>query len=74
MIFRPLTFLWVHTRDIAVRCSEKTIRYSIPLYSERPILGKLVSAKIIDGSLHLTFNTSLVTHLHSPDTIDTNKK
>lgn len=59
MIIRRLQYVWKHARDIAVTCTESTIKYSIPLYSEKTILGKLLEVKQVNGSLHLTFDNSL---------------
>jgi hypothetical protein len=50
-----LQLLWSHCRDIRVNLLEKTIKYSIPIYSEDGMIGKFIKAEIETGTLNLTF-------------------
>lgn len=50
-----IRLLWSHCRDIQVNVFEKTIKYSIPIYSEDGMIGKLLKAKLEFGRLDLTF-------------------
>jgi hypothetical protein len=47
--------LWSHSRDIRVKLLEKTIKYSIPIYSEDGMIGKMLKTKIEHGTLDITF-------------------
>jgi hypothetical protein len=50
-----MRLIWSHCRDINVNVLEKTIRYSIPIYSEDGLIGKLLKANIDYGRLNLIF-------------------
>jgi hypothetical protein len=50
-----LRLIWTHYRDINVKLAERTIRYSIPIYSEEGLIGRLLKAKQEDGTLNITF-------------------
>lgn len=50
-----LALLWSHSRDIRVKLLEKTIKYSIPIYLEDGMIGKILKTKIEHGTLDITF-------------------
>ena len=47
--------LMSHTRNITMLMTHKNIKYSIPLYTEKESLGKLVSTEIKDNEIILTY-------------------
>jgi hypothetical protein len=55
-----------HNRNIEMAMTTKTIKYSIPLYSEKDYMGDFVSAKVKDGSLQVTYKTKNVEKLLDP--------
>lgn len=50
-----MRLIWSHCRDIYVNVLEKTIKYSIPIYSEDGMVGKLLKANVDYGRLTLVF-------------------
>lgn len=50
--------LWSHCRNINVTVFKDTIRYSIPVYSEKDMIGSIKSVNMKHGTLEIIFHTT----------------
>jgi hypothetical protein len=55
-----------HNRNIDMIMTTKTIKYSIPLYSEKDYMGEFLSAKVKDGELCVTYKSKNVEEIKYP--------
>lgn len=52
------TMLWSHCRNINVTVFKDVIKYSIPIYSEKGMIGRVKSINIQHGTLEIIFHTT----------------
>jgi hypothetical protein len=52
--------LWSHCRNINVVVFKDVIKYSIPVYSETGMIGKVKSIDIQHGTIEIVFHTKIV--------------
>jgi hypothetical protein len=53
-----LKTLLSHTRNMDMTMTENTIKYSIPIYSEKGHIGMFRGIEIVDHEIRVLFNTS----------------
>ena len=53
-----LKTLCSHTRNMDMTMTENTIKYAIPIYSEKGHIGMFRGIEIVDHEIRVLFNTS----------------
>lgn len=53
-----LKTIYSHCRNMDMTATEKTIKYTIPLYSEKDTLGMFRGIEVLDGEIRVLFDVA----------------